>query len=123
MEKRRYQEKWENAYLTVKNARASRALRGTLDPGQCMLASLALWHYVPSPISLKYFLAPPVPVLDPLLMWMDFHVVYIVSKVIICTVIISILFFQIIPFKGQNIAIHLKNSHKVKLAWVIKKLG
>ena len=36
MLKERYQEKWENAYLTLKNARASRALRRALDPGQCV---------------------------------------------------------------------------------------
>ena len=27
---------WGNAYLTLKNARASRALRQALDPGQCV---------------------------------------------------------------------------------------
>ena len=32
--KKKYQEKWENAYLTVKNARASRALRQALEPYQ-----------------------------------------------------------------------------------------
>ena len=31
---KRYQEKWENAYLTLKNARASRAHLGALDPGK-----------------------------------------------------------------------------------------
>ena len=31
---KKYQEKWENAYLRVKNARASRALRLALDPSQ-----------------------------------------------------------------------------------------
>ena len=39
--KRRYQEKWENAYLTLKNARASRVM----VPRQCVLTSLTLWHY------------------------------------------------------------------------------
>ena len=29
--KKKYQEKWENAYLIVKNARASRALRMALE--------------------------------------------------------------------------------------------
>ena len=29
-------EKWENAYLTLKNAQASRALRQALDSGQCV---------------------------------------------------------------------------------------
>ena len=38
--KKKYQEKWENAYLIVKNAKASRALRQALDPGQYWLASL-----------------------------------------------------------------------------------
>ena len=32
--KKRYQEKWENAYLSTENPRASRALRQALDPGQ-----------------------------------------------------------------------------------------
>ena len=31
--KKKYQEKWENAYLTVKSARASRALMQALDLG------------------------------------------------------------------------------------------
>ena len=39
--KKKYQEKWENAYLRVKNARAPRALRRALDPCQYWLASLA----------------------------------------------------------------------------------
>ena len=39
--KKEYQEKWENAYLIVKNATASRALRWALDCGQYWLASLA----------------------------------------------------------------------------------
>ena len=30
---KKYQEKWENAYLRVKNARVSKALRWALDPG------------------------------------------------------------------------------------------
>ena len=48
--KKRYQEKWENAYLTVKNARASRVLRRALDPGRYMLTSLALQRYATSAI-------------------------------------------------------------------------
>ena len=38
--KKKYQEKWDNAYLIVKNVRASRALRRALDPGQYWLAPL-----------------------------------------------------------------------------------
>ena len=44
MLKKRYQEEWENAYLTLKNARASRALRWALDPNWCMLMLLTLQH-------------------------------------------------------------------------------
>ena len=39
--KKKYLEKWENASLRVKNARAPRALRRALDPGQYWLALLA----------------------------------------------------------------------------------
>ena len=40
--KKRCQEKWENAYLTVNNVRASRALRRALDPADiCSLRSLS----------------------------------------------------------------------------------
>ena len=59
--KKRCQEKWENAYLTLKNTRASRALRRALDPGRCMLASLALWHCAPSVNLRKKLLGPPWP--------------------------------------------------------------
>ena len=31
---------WENAYLSTKNPKASRALKQTLDPGRKFLASL-----------------------------------------------------------------------------------
>ena len=31
---------WENAYLSIKNQKASRALRWALDPGHILLASL-----------------------------------------------------------------------------------
>ena len=39
--KKKYQEKWENAYLIVKNSRASRALRWALDPGLYYIAGFA----------------------------------------------------------------------------------
>ena len=55
----KYQEKWENAYLRVKNATASRALRQTLDPAQYWLALLARLHFATSAKSRKKFLAPP----------------------------------------------------------------
>ena len=59
--KKKYQEKWENAYLIVKNARASGALRWALDPGQCWLASLTQLHFATSTKSRKKFLGPTWP--------------------------------------------------------------
>ena len=53
--KKKYQEKWENAYLTVKNARASRVLRQALDPSWYWLALLAPLRFT----SLAKFLGPP----------------------------------------------------------------
>ena len=50
---------WENAYLRVKNTRASRALRWALDPGQYWLTSLARLYFTTSAKSRKKFLAPP----------------------------------------------------------------
>ena len=38
---KKYQEKWEKAYLRVKNARAYRTLRQALDSGLYWLALLA----------------------------------------------------------------------------------
>ena len=59
--KKRCQERWENAYLTLKNTRGSRALRRALDPGLCMLASLALRHSAPSANLGKHLLGAPWP--------------------------------------------------------------
>ena len=56
--KKKYQEKWENAYLRVKNARASRALRQVLDPRQYCLASLAWLRFAMLAKSREKFLAP-----------------------------------------------------------------
>ena len=53
---KKYQEKWENAYLRVKNARASRALRRALDPGQYWLTSLARLRFAMSAKSREKFL-------------------------------------------------------------------
>ena len=65
---KRYQEKWENAYLKVKNARASRALRQALDPGQYWLPLLARLRFATSAKSREKILAPPLDqILDPLL--------------------------------------------------------
>ena len=65
--KKKYQEKWENAYVTVKNTRASRVLRWALDPGQYWLALLTWLYFAMSAKSRKKFLGPPLDqILDPL---------------------------------------------------------
>ena len=64
--KKKYQEKWENAYLTVKNARASRTLRQVLDPSQYWLASLVQLHFTMSVKPQKKFWALLDRILDPL---------------------------------------------------------
>ena len=65
--KKKFQEKWENAYMTVKNARVSRALRWALDPGHYWLALLTRLHLAMSAKSRKKFLGPPLDqILDPL---------------------------------------------------------
>ena len=67
---KKYQEKWENTYLIVKNARASRALRQALDPGQYFMAHFVCQislHYV-GKISEKISGPPLDQILDPLLM-------------------------------------------------------
>ena len=56
---KKYQEKWENAYLRVENARASRALRWA--PGQYWLTLLARLRFTTSAKSQETFLAPPWP--------------------------------------------------------------
>ena len=39
---------WENAYLSIKNPKASRALKWALDPGCKLLASLARLRFATS---------------------------------------------------------------------------
>ena len=39
---------WENAYLSIKNPKASRALKRALDPGRKLLTSLAQLHFTMS---------------------------------------------------------------------------
>ena len=39
---------WENAYLSIKNPKASRALKRALDPGVKLLASLARLRFATS---------------------------------------------------------------------------
>ena len=41
---------WENAYLSIKNPKASRALKRALDPGRKLLASLAQLRFATSAI-------------------------------------------------------------------------
>ena len=63
--KKKYQEKWENAYLTVKNARASNALRWALHYGQYSFTLLAWLHFAMSAKSQTKFLSPTFTFLDP----------------------------------------------------------
>ena len=53
------QEKWENVYLTVKNARAYRALRRAVDPSQYVWTHFAHITACHRHISPKNILAPP----------------------------------------------------------------
>ena len=62
--KKKYQEKWENAYLTVKNARASRAPRAPANIGWLRSPDYASLRR--QKISGKIF-GPPDQILDPLL--------------------------------------------------------
>ena len=65
----KYQDKWENAYLIVKNARAFKARRQALDPSQYYIAHLACLtslRYV-GKISEKNSAPPLDQILDPLL--------------------------------------------------------
>ena len=39
---------WENAYLSIKNPKASRALKRALDPGHKLLASLTQLRFATS---------------------------------------------------------------------------
>ena len=64
--KKKYQEKWKNAHLKVKNARASRALRWALDLSQYLLALIAWLHFTTFTKSQKKFWAPLDQILDPL---------------------------------------------------------
>ena len=72
--KKKYQEKWENAYLTAKNAKASRALRWALDPGQYWLdfARPTPLRYV-GKISEKISGPPLDQILDPLVKYVGFE--------------------------------------------------
>ena len=60
---------WENAYLSIKNPKASRALKQALDPGRKLLASLAQLRFATSAIFGLSTWAPPLDqILDPHLM-------------------------------------------------------
>ena len=69
--KKKYQEKWENTYLIVKNARASRALWRALDPGQYYTTRFTRslnFAWLRRQNLGKNFWAPPLDqILDPLL--------------------------------------------------------
>ena len=62
--RKKYQEQWENAYLRVKNARASRTLRWVLHPGQYWLTSLAQFYFATLAKSQKKILGSSDQILD-----------------------------------------------------------
>ena len=49
---------WENAYLSIKNPKVSRALKRALDPGHKLLVSLAQLRLVTSTFDLRTW-GPP----------------------------------------------------------------
>ena len=60
----------ENAYLSIKNPKASRALKQALDPGRRMLASLArLLFAMLATFGLRSWGPPFGQILDPHLLW------------------------------------------------------
>ena len=57
---------WENAYLSIKNPKASRALKRALDPGRKLLASLTQLRFATSAIFGLSTWGPPLDqILDP----------------------------------------------------------
>ena len=57
---------WENAYLSIKNSKASRALKQALDPGHNLLTSLMRLHFATSATFGLRTWAPPLDqILDP----------------------------------------------------------
>ena len=57
---------WENAYLGIKNPKASRALKRALDPGRKLLASLARLRFAtPATFGLNTWGPPLDQILDP----------------------------------------------------------
>ena len=59
---------WENAYLSIKNPKASRALKRALDPGRKLLASLTQLRFATSATFGLSTWGPPLDqILDPYL--------------------------------------------------------
>ena len=50
---------WDNAYLSIKNAKASGTLKQALDPGPKLLASLAQLQFATSATFVLRTLGPP----------------------------------------------------------------
>ena len=63
---------WENAYLSIKNPKASRALKRALDPHRKLLASLSRLHFAMSATFGLGTWGPPLDqILDPHLQTTD----------------------------------------------------
>ena len=65
-ERKRVSRMWENAYLSIKNPKASRALKRALDPGRKLLALLAQLRFATSATFGLSTWGPPLDqILDP----------------------------------------------------------
>ena len=66
---------WENAYLSIKNPKASRALKWALDPGRKLLASLVQLRFATSATFGLSTTGPPLDqILDPHLKEHTIHI-------------------------------------------------
>ena len=73
---------WENAYLSIKNPKASRALKWALDPSRKLLASLAQLRFATSAIFGLSTWGPPLDqILDPHL-WIYFDVAHLFCSMV-----------------------------------------
>ena len=64
-ERKRVSRMCENAYLSIKNPKASRALKQALDPGHRLLALLTRLHFTTSATFSLRSWGPPDQILDP----------------------------------------------------------
>ena len=75
-ERKRVSRMCENAYLSIKNPKASRALKQALDPGHRLLTSLARLRFATSATFSLRSWAPPDQILDPHLMYVPLYLLW-----------------------------------------------